>query len=348
MSTGTALLVTRLTAPVYEAVATVGVGFSAMTSDAFAAAAGRAIDLIRERANIAQVIGEFGLDRPPHNFTPSDLLLTHVRAQVIGTSMVGVYVRLPDPGTAAKVANRLVERAIDVNAHRYYDRLVQQVTRAEHERNDEFTRLGDIQRRLAEARAGAETALISELELLRTGLRTPTSSLAPLLIEIELVKADLGRAEAAITRRFPRGVRDDDLSDPDYRRLQATASETRSKLIGLEKTRDDLIAKEKLQGLRSTALADIYLLQVQVRALETEYLSKHAEYEMAANRYEQIRRDAATVDINLIDRATPPERPLSPRSGRDAATGFLLGLITSSILAFLIHFLRVRQSVHSL
>lgn len=73
--------------------------------------------LIENRALASLLLEEFGLDEAPYSLHPITFLEENVTvAQVSGTNVIDLTVRLDDPALAAQLANRMAALAIDLNS----------------------------------------------------------------------------------------------------------------------------------------------------------------------------------------------------------------------------------------
>jgi uncharacterized protein involved in exopolysaccharide biosynthesis len=104
--------------PTYEASVLVSISPSRLSGEATASPAAIASfrTLMDNRTLARDVIEELGLSRPPSGLTPASFLNEHVTIDEIPrTGYVRLRVRLGAPDVAARAANRLAERAIDLS-----------------------------------------------------------------------------------------------------------------------------------------------------------------------------------------------------------------------------------------
>ena len=104
----------------------------------------------------------------------------------------------------------------------------------------------------------------------------------------------------------------------------------------------------KLGAPQVAQLTQLYGKETELARLETEFDLTKKVYTDVATRYEQARLQVVsrTAQLQLLDSALPPDRPVSPRPVRDAAIAVTVGLIVS-ILGALLFDLRRSPSLES-
>jgi len=308
---------------------------------------------IVENATLAsQVISELTLEDQltPQAFVERALSVEEVR----GTNIVRVKVTLPDPGKAADASRRLAQKAI---------LLTQEITRRDGAAIQEQlqSHLGDARARLVLAekelltyKQGAQVDVIKEdtdAQLRERG------ALLQLVVYIESERARLAAAEAEIKRQEPLlSVRrspaaeealrrtqppsgDDldsqqlDLSNPYvnpvYQTLDFQIATSRTRIAALEKERDELVDVKKLGGRELAQLNDLYRREIALARLQANFDLASKVYDDLSLRYEQSRTQpfGSTAQLQVVDNALPPERPVSRMRLQYGVAGAGIGLI---------------------
>lgn len=105
------------------------------------------------------------------------------------------------------------------------------------------------------------------------------------------------------------------------------------------------IAQETLLTRQITALKG-EVLDLQGRSIKYNILKREADtnrqmYDALLQRYKEIgvAGGVGANNISIIDRASVPKRPASPRIPLNLAMGLLVGLMLGTLLAFLLHYL---------
>jgi polysaccharide biosynthesis transport protein len=119
--------------------------------------------------------------------------------------------------------------------------------------------------------------------------------------------------------------------NPVYEILNEQIAMSRTKLAGLEKQQAQLVGVLRLGAPQMVQLTQLYEKETQLARLETEFDLAKKVYVDVATRYEQARVQVAsrTAQLQILDSALPPDRPISPRPLRDTAIALLVGLLLS-------------------
>jgi uncharacterized protein involved in exopolysaccharide biosynthesis len=325
--------------------------------------------MVQNQAIAANLIEEFGLNRPPHEMTPSDFISQCVAVESPrDTNIIVVTVRLWDPALAAKVANRLAQAAQD---------LAQQLNQRETvtARDIIKTQLDQSQQRLERAGAALETfRRKAQIELLRKdvdALLGQRGALLSLLVDIQAEKARLSQAEAllkqktkietlmrsidtdpaameAVRKNFgepgsilPLQLRNE-VVNPVYESLDQVVATSQTRLAGLEKQRSELVDVRKLDQDQQAKLSQLYQDELELSQLQTEYDLARAVYVDVATRYEQARLQVAgrSALIDTMDAALPPDRPVSRRVVRNTALVLIAAFMLAAIAVLFLNGMR--------
>jgi protein tyrosine kinase modulator len=319
----------------------------------------------------AQVIDELKLQGiTAQGFVERALAVEEVR----GTSVVKVKVFLPDPKLAADASRRLAQKAIA---------LTQQITQQEgasiqeqlkNHLNDAQARLRTAEKELLTYKQSAQVDLIkgdTDAQLKERG------GLISLMVEIEAERARLAAAETEIKRQQPllsaprtpgaedalrrtqaasRGgakgeVNSEHLDltnayvNPVYQTLDFQIATSRTRIAALEKQRDELINGRKLGGKELAELSELYRRQIEQARLQANFDLATRVYSDLAVKYEQSRTQpfGNIAQLQVVDAALPPDRPVSRRRLQYGVFGASVGLVGFVMLALLVE-IRVRRT----
>lgn len=301
------------------------------------------------------IISEFQLDQPPHQlsirtFVSGVLSVDEVR----GSNLFRVVVRLGDPQLASEVANTLSKQAIGLNQRINQEETVSIRDYIKSQLDEARERLGQTERTLLAAK---ETAQVELRQKDADALLEQRAELPKLLVKIEGERARLAKAEAQVAsqqqfltfrRSFDRDVAllegartvapgasltglqlQDQSLNPVWTVVAEAAAESRTELAALEHERDELMNGLKLGAKELPQLSQLYRHEIAVSRLDTEHDLVKKIYSDLTLRYEQARIQVASssAQLQLVDPALPPERPISPRRGRLTLVGGLLGFV---------------------
>ena len=318
--------------------------------------------LIENQSLGGKIVEEFGLNKPPHGVTATELMTRIVAVEVVrDASVILVRVRLWDPDLAAKVANRLAE-----SAEQLARALSQEETVAA--RDIIGAQLDASKKRFDEAEARLESfKKVAQLELLRKdvdALLGQRGTLLALLVDIQTEKARLSQAEAQLATRdrletLKRSIDTDpaameamrkagsepgsvlplqlrnEFVNPVYESLDQVIATSRTRLAGLEKQRAELIDVRRLDRDQQAKLSLLYQQETTLSRLQTEHEIAREVYVDVSKRYEQARLQVAgrSAQLQLMDRALPPDRPISRHVVRSTVLASLTGLLLTAAAA---------------
>ncbi len=186
--------------PVYEATATLLISRSKIGVESTPPAAGQAFRaFVVNKAIVAKVQQEFGLDRPPQNLDPVGFINDHLSVEeIVAGDLVRVHVRLADAALAAKVANRLVQLATDLSRRVNTEESLAVRDFIKAQLDESFTRLQGLERNLVAYKREAQ------LELRRDevdSLLDRRRELLDLSVQLEGERASLRQAEQELVGR---------------------------------------------------------------------------------------------------------------------------------------------------
>ena len=318
--------------------------------------------LIENQSLGGKIVEEFGLNKPPHGVTATELMTRIVAVEVVrDASVILVRVRLWDPDLAAKVANRLAE-----SAEQLARALSQEETVAA--RDIIGAQLDASKKRFDEAEARLESfKKVAQLELLQKdvdALLGQRGTLLALLVDIQTEKARLSQAEAQLATRdrletLKRSIDTDpaameamrkagsepgsvlplqlrnEFVNPVYESLDQVIATSRTRLAGLEKQRAELIDVRRLDRDQQAKLSLLYQQETTLSRLQTEHEIAREVYVDVSKRYEQARLQVAgrSAQLQLMDRALPPDRPISRHVVRSTVLASLTGLLLTAAAA---------------
>ena len=366
-----AFAIATLATPIYEARATVLVlapkldnaPTAVMSSSNFR-------PLLSNRGVASRVIAEFNLDQPPLDLTPDRFVAGVVAVNdVYNTSLLEVAVRLPDPALAAKVLNRMLELALELNRRVSQNESIYARDVIKAERDAARSRKDELQTRLLAFKRESQLDLVRRDVDVLLGQR---GDLARLLVAIEAEKSRIAAAqkelpnherihtlnrsidkdpallEAARAGSSAQGsavldlTLSDQLVNPVYKSLEQQIADGSTMLAALEQERDELVQKGGVGGSTLAQLTEFYRKEIELAALQADFDLATRVYTDLATRYEQARVQVTSrsADLQVIDPAMPPARPVWPRRGLMTLTAVAGALLFGVILVIVGEFLR--------
>ena len=159
--------------------------------------------------------------------------------------------------------------------------------------------------------------------------------------EAEAAKTPTSRrtTEAAPAPAVPLPLRselNDPYVNPVYEVLSRDVAQSRARLAGLERRRQQLVSDLKMAAPSSTKLETLYRAETQLAHLTGEYEVARNAYMNAAQKYEDARLQITVRSprLQILDSALPPDHPVLPHIRRNVAAASLLAL-TLSVIAVL-------------
>jgi uncharacterized protein involved in exopolysaccharide biosynthesis len=318
---------------------------------------------IVENATLAsQVIEELKLQDPPHGLTLQAFVERSLAVQEVrGTNIVRIAVRLADPQTAAEASRRLAEKAVLLTRQitaKEGDSTQEQLNNHVNEARD---RLQQAEQELLSYQQHAQVELVKEDT---TAMLKERGDLLRLVVDIEAERARLAAAEREIARQQPllssprapaaedalmsRGApagevdpRRLDLTNPFvnpvYQTLDFQIAMSRTRIASLEKERDELINVKKVGGAELGQLSELYRRQIEQARLQANLELARKVHGDLALRYAQSRTTALgnVAQLQIVDLAQPPERPVSRKRLQNMAFGSAAGFVFAVVLILL-------------
>jgi uncharacterized protein involved in exopolysaccharide biosynthesis len=252
--------------------------------------------------------------------------------------------QLKTPLTEAAARLQVVERELLAYQQSAQLELLKEDTAALlDERRDLLRLLIDIESEKARLRA-AEQEIARQAPILSVD-RAIGSEAALRRAQQESTETGNGSAPAsgAATRSARAGAEVDpemlDLSNslinPIYQTLDFQIATSRARLAALEQQRQELVDVRKIGAGELTKLSELYRRQLELARLQSNYdLAKRVHGDLAL-RHEESRTLALgnSPQLQIVDEAQPPDRPISKRRAQWAALGFGTGLLGAAFLA---------------
>jgi polysaccharide biosynthesis transport protein len=354
----------------YEATLMMAVNQSKIgDSEAATIAASNFRPLIENHGIADAIITEFKLDRPPLELTRTEFLSQVLWVEELrNTSLLQLRVRLADPELAAKVANRVAEKAVDLARRLSQDEAVQARDYIKIQLDEAGKRLTEAEQQLSARRE------VAQIDLLKKDVASLLDERAELMkVEVKLAgaRAKLQRAEEELTKRqrtqmLHRSIETDpammeaaravqgsgtapappsvlglqlrsEFVDEVFVNIDDLAAKSRTEVADLEKQRAQLAGSGgELKVTRLPQLTELYKRETEVARLETDYELAKRVYMDVANRYQGARLQVAarSAQLQVIDAALPPNGPLPRRLVSRTAMGTIIGLVIGVLAAF--------------
>jgi uncharacterized protein involved in exopolysaccharide biosynthesis len=361
--------------PRYQATAIIRVIESKSGDSAELARAENFRPLLENKTLAAALVKEFALVGEPRykwggpgGPIPADAFIRNVLTvdQVAGTNLLQVHIKLGDADRAARVANALAERAIELNRRINQQEVVEARDYIKSQLDETTTRLEQARSQLV---AVMQRSQVDALKKDAEGALDLRSKLLELQASIENERAFLRRSEADLgqskqlltTRRSidrePALMEAAKLQAPGtsvlglnmadeqintaHSELQQQVSESRAKLAGLEGQRHLLVDEKHLDRDVLPVLTKLYEGDVAVSRLKAEYDMVLRVYTDLSVRYEdaRIRVGGRGAQLQLVDPAVTPSVRASAGSLPTAALGAFGGALLATLWALGRHFL---------
>ncbi len=325
--------------------------------------------LVESRTTAAAAVAKFGLDKPPHGYGPTLFLeRALVLEEVRNSSLIRLRVRLHDPAIVADVCTFIADRAVEMARTLSQDEAVQARDLIKAQVDEASRRLGEAESRYAAYRDQAQVDLLRrDVDV----LLTQRAQLSNLVVQVETEKARLARAEQELQQRervdtvkrtidgapllmeaarqegaapgnlLGLELRSESIS-PVWDKLDEQVANSRATIAALERQRSELTGARKLAGERLSQLTLLYEREAELSRLELERQLARTVYTETATRYENARLQVASrsAQLQVIDKAVPPDRPLSRNVARNTLVALMLGAGLALTLVFGVELLR--------
>jgi uncharacterized protein involved in exopolysaccharide biosynthesis len=313
----------------------------------------------------AQLVQEFGLDKPPHRLTAETLVKRCIRLEEVrGADVIRLKVRLPDPDLAARVANRLMALGIELNQRINRVEVDSSRSLIKSEAEKARQQVKDVQERLLAFKEKAQIDLARKDIESKLGQR---GQLLGLRVEIEAEAARLAKAEEELAKQekfltVRRSIDEDpvlteaartagragtslaglqlraELVNQVYEELARQVAASRTKLSALQRQRAELDGTLKLGASEVPGLAQLYKKESELAKLELEHdLAKKVYYDLIV-RFEQANQVGRGTELQVVEEALAPSQPVSPRPLFYLTLGLVSGLVLSIVVALLLDY----------
>jgi hypothetical protein len=138
----------------------------------------------------------------------------------------------------------------------------------------------------------------------------------------------------------------DPYANPVYEVLARDVAQSRARLAGLDRRRQQLVSELNFGAPTSAKLNALYQAEAQLAQLTGEYEVARTAYLNAATKYEESRLQITVRSprLQILDPALPPDRPVAPNIPRNVAAAVLLALTMSVVAVLLIDSARQRRA----
>lgn len=126
--------------------------------------------------------------------------------------------------------------------------------------------------------------------------------------------------------------------NPVYQTLDFQIATSRTGLAALEQQRRQLVDVRKIGGQELSRLSELYRGRIELARRETNLELANKVYSDLLVRYEESRTEALgfSPQLQLVDDAIVPDRPMPRKRLQSAALGFLTGLLGGGLIALML------------
>lgn len=127
--------------------------------------------------------------------------------------------------------------------------------------------------------------------------------------------------------------------NPVYQTLVFDIARSRARLAGMERERRELASTRGLGRAHFDEFARLYRGEVETARLQNNYDVAEHVYNEIALKYEQTRTESlgSMVQLQIVDRAFVPDRPMPRKRVQTAALGMAVGLVLAAFAALVIN-----------
>lgn len=259
---------------------------------------------------------------------------SQIRAQQIrNTRLMQVTVRDTDPQQAALIANTLVEVLIEQNE-------ALQISRFSSSEETLQLQVKEIEAELEQLRSGIEQRSEQSVELVRQAAEEEKIQLEQQIFGLQ---AEITRLEQDIDDLTPEAL-PNTLPPPLTFEQRNQLNEKRTQLAQKNFLLD--LAKERYIELtallRNEGTTSVSQTSTASQDLEQANLTLYQQlYSTLVSNYEAVRlaRMQNTPSVVQVERAVPPQLPISPGPLRNIILGAIIGLLVTGTLAFTLEYL---------
>jgi uncharacterized protein involved in exopolysaccharide biosynthesis len=360
---GAFLLAIRSTR-LYEATTVLSVSQSKLTDNSGTLATANFRPIVTNRGVAQKILREFGLDGAPYYYTPARFLEEAVQLEEVKNSgLMRLGVRLQRPDLAAGVANKLAAGAVEFSQTLNQDEAVRLRDLIKSQLDVSDARM----KRAAQALlAFKRTAQIDLVRIDVEAILDQRKEILGLLVDVEGGRAKVASAEAELAKLqrvdvttktvlgdptmleasrplMPQGtsplglqVKTEDVS-PEYQALAKELAFSRMDLAEAEKRKQQLVDRMHLDAQQLGLVRDLQDKDAELTRLQMDYAIAEKAYTDVASRYEGARLQVAghSAELQIIDPALPPERPLSRQVVLRTFSGAAIGLVLGAVVALI-------------
>jgi uncharacterized protein involved in exopolysaccharide biosynthesis len=318
-----ALVATYFSPRLYESSVTVRV------ADPAAVAPFQAI--LQRRQVSSDIVGELGLDRPPHNLTPGSFVERALRIETIpSTTLVRARVSLPEPEAAARAAEMLAARAIAFTSEIGRKEAAETLEGLKRQLDVAARREESLRRQLLKFKGDAMIELQQARMQQTIDRRARIDALA---VSIEAERMRLATTEQGLSGHRPTvKLQNSEVLDPVYDQLKQRATAERATIAALE-TERALLEKALTKGTQERQLSRLYESQNTLARLQGEYDVALASYTEASSKYANAheRADGLAANLRVTDAPVVSGEPVSPRRLQTVLIAFVFGFLFSAV-----------------
>jgi capsular polysaccharide biosynthesis protein len=307
---------------------------------------------IKSEALMARVIDKLGLEmyEPRH-------LLAMVDAQIIrDANLIEVRVQHTDPVLARDIANAISSEYLVMLSERNQEQMARSVDFLQRQREETLAQLDEAQAKLKEFEAQPRSVAVLEAEFAQKSedLARYKSQLNVATIELQQISAGVARmqeeldatpATVSVERTTEEGmVVTAKEPNPVYTSLSERLSER--KAAQAEKEAEVAALTELIATLEEETqvlLAELSTKRAQQERLQSEVNRLEATADLLAEKVTQtqIARsiDLGQTSVVVVSPANTPTAPVKPNKKLNIALAFVLGLMVSVVLAFVLEHL---------
>ena len=326
--------------------------------------------IARSKAAMNKVLGDFNLGEPPYRFVLEDLYGVIAVKPVRNSRLLEVKAQFTDPQMARDVANLVAQEAVEAASRltvsgssksrdlieKHLNAATEELAEAEAELLEfkKEARLAIVRQKLAillkrkmdvELRlADTQVSIASHERSLRAvekefAGRSRTIKLSRSLAENQLYQQALAGLAGADVEELFNLTMEVEVADPTYTHLEQNLVGLRSTLEGLLATRQTLGDETQKNSVELDAVQDeLATKETELERLQDACDVKEQNYRFLVKKFDEasIQVASRSQDVELIDPALVPNRPVKPRTRAImGGVGFVSLVFFLSLASFL-------------
>jgi uncharacterized protein involved in exopolysaccharide biosynthesis len=316
--------------------------------------------LVENQSLAAQVLAESKLDLPPFNFSVQDFIREGLSVDTIrDTNVIVIKVRLRDAQMTARVANRLAVLSVELAQRLNQEEIVRARDAIQTQVTLSKDKLDSLQAGLEEFKKKTQIEL---LEKDVDAILDQREGLLRLVVDVQAEKAWLAAAEEQLAKRSrvisltrtidgdpalmeaareaggnPKSLlglqMKDEYVSKAYEELETLVGESRTRLSRLERRKQELVDVRKLDAAALAQLSRLYEAEMELARRTLEFDLAQKVYETVATRLEESRLQVVgrTAQLQVMDQALAPTRPVAPKIARNAIIGLCAGVLLAAL-----------------